>query len=153
MRTFCILLLATGLWAAAHAADGVSGKIIKVLPFFLDHEGQIAKSPSLYDRDAYQAELRENTNLVSGIRYDVQWSAKNAGNARLKIRIELRGTTSSNLPKFKTLEAEVKDGYFSTWTPLPLTGEAYHQFGAVTAWRATIWDGERLLGEQKSFLW
>lgn len=153
MRTLCILFLAAGLWTAAHAADEVSGRVIKVLPFFLDQEGQIAKSPSLYDRDAYQAELREKTNLVSGISYHVQWSAKNAGNAKLKVRVELRGVTTSNLPKFKTLEAEVKDGFFSQWTELPLSGEEYHQFGGVTAWRATLWDGDKLLGEQKSFLW
>jgi len=153
MRTLCILILATGLWAAAHAADEASGRVIKVLPFYLDQEGQIAKSPSLYDRDAYQAMLRENSHLVSGIRYDVQWSARQADAAKLKVRIELRGVTSANLPKLKTLEAEVKDGYFSTWTELPLTGEEYHHFGSVTAWRATLWDGDRLLGDQKSFLW
>ena len=153
MRMLSILFLATGLWVVAHAADEVSGRIIKVLPFFLDQEGQIAKSPSLYDRDAYQAKLRENTNLVSGISYHVLWSAKNAGDARLKVRVELRGVTAGNLPEFKTLETEVKDGFFRKWTELPLSGNEYHQFGGVTAWRATLWDGDKLLGEQKSFLW
>jgi hypothetical protein len=152
MRTLCLLFLAAGL-LAVHAADEVSGRIYKVLPFYLDLEGQIAKSPSLYDRDAYQAFLRENTNLVSGIRYDIEWSSKNAKDAQLKVRIELRGVTASNRPKLKTLETDVKPGFFRQWAELPLTGEQYHEFGAVTAWRATIWDGDKLLGEQKSFLW
>lgn len=152
MRTLCILFLAAGL-LAVQAADELSGRIYKVLPFFLDHEGQIAKSPSLFDRDAYQALLRENTNLVSGIRYDVEWSAKNAKDAKLKVRVELRGVTAGNLPKLKTLEADVKPGFLRQWAELPLTGEEYHEFGAVTAWRATLWDGDHLLNEQKSFLW
>jgi len=47
------------------AADAVTGKVVKVLPFFLDAQGRIAKSPSLFDRDVYQAYLREHTNEVS----------------------------------------------------------------------------------------
>ena len=137
----------------AHAADAVTGRVVKVLPFLLDQQGQIAKSPSLFDRDAYQAFLRQHTNLVSGIRYDVLWSAKNAGAAKLKLRVELRGLGTSKLPKFKTLEMEVKPGYFRQWAELPLTGEEFKQFGSVTAWRATLWDGDRQIAEQKSFLW
>lgn len=153
MRLFCLLLITAGLWTAAQAADEASGRVIKVLPFFLDHGGQIAKSPSLYDRDAYQAELRDHTNLISGVRYDVLWSAKDAENAKLKVRLELRGVDTNSQPRFKTLEAEVKPGFFHKWTELPLTGEEYRQFGGITAWHATLWDGDRLLGEQKSFLW
>src|SRR5579864_480172 len=107
MRALWILLLLSGLFVTAHAADPVSGRVIKVLPFFLDQQGHIATSPSLYDRDAYQAELREHTNLVSGLRYDVLWSAKNADGTKLKLRVELRGVDAKNQPKFKTLETEV----------------------------------------------
>jgi hypothetical protein len=32
-------------------------------------------------------------------------------------------------------------------------GDAYKQFGEVTAWRVSLWSGDQLLGEQKSFLW
>lgn len=153
MRALWILLLLSGLFVSARAGDAVSGRVIKVLPFFLDQQGQIAKSPSLFDRDAYQAELRDHTNLVSGIRYDVQWSAKNADGVKLKLRVELRGVDTANQPKFKTLETEVTPGYFSKWSELPLTGDDYKSFGGVTAWRATLWDGDRQLAEQKSFLW
>ena len=153
MRTLCLLLLAFGLCSAAQAADETTGRVFKVLPFFLDQDGQIAKSPSLFDRDAYQALLREHTNLVSGVRYDVLWSAKNAHQADLKVRVELRGVDTSNLPKFKTLEATVKPGFFRTWTELPLTGDDYKQFSGITAWHATLWAGDKMLAEQKSFLW
>jgi hypothetical protein len=153
MRASWILLLTLGLFITAYAADVVTGRVVKVLPFLIDQQGQIAKSPSLFDRDAYQAYLRQHPALVSGIRYDVLWSAKNAADAKLKLRVELRGLDTAKMPKFKTLEAEVKPGFFRTWTELPLTGEEFKSFGAVAAWRATLWDGDKMIAEQKSFLW
>jgi hypothetical protein len=153
MRVLLILLLTLGLFTTVHAADEVTGRVIKVLPFLVDLKGQIALSPSLYDRDAYQAHLRQHTNQVSALRYDVQWSSQHAGEAKLKLRLELRGLGEGNTPKFKTLAADVTPGFFSQWTQLTLDGEDYRKFGAVTAWRATLWDGDRLVGEHKSFLW
>lgn len=154
MRLLLILLFTLGLFAPVHAGDEVSGRVLKVLPLLLDREGQVAQSPSLFDRDAYQAELRAKTNLVSGIRYDVLWSAKNAaGVTNLNLRVELRGVDAASQPKFKTLQTPVMPGKFRKWTSLPLTSEEYHSFVSITAWRATLWEGDRLLGEQKSFLW
>ena len=153
MRVLSILLLTLGLVVAVHAADAVTGRVHKVLPFLLDQKGRIALSPSLYDRDAYQAQLREHTNLVSAIRYDVQWSAKNADDTKLKLRLELRGVDTAGQPKLKTMETEVTPGYFSKWTMFTLTGEEYKKFGGITAWRATLWDSDQMLGEEKSFLW
>ena len=152
MQRFVIAILLS-FSCASFAADHATGKIVKVLPLLLDTQGHIAKSPSLFDRDAYQAWLREHTNEVSGIRYDVQWSAKNTGAQKLKLRVELRGLSEANLPKLKTLETEVAPGYFRQWTGLTLSGDDYQKFGAITAWRATLWNGDQLLGEQKSFLW
>ena len=153
MRALLILLLTLGLFTAARAADAVTGRVVKVLPLLLDLQGRTALSPSLFDRDAYQAKLRQETNQISAIRYDVQWSAKNAGEAKLKIQLELRGVSTNSLPKFKTLTATATTGFLDNWTSLTLDGEEYKSFGAVTAWRATLWDGDRQVGEQKSFLW
>jgi len=36
---------------------------------------------------------------------------------------------------------------------LPLDGADFKRIGEVTAWRATLWDGDKMIGEQKSFLW
>lgn len=136
---------------ALHAAD--TGTVVKVLPFSLDMQGQIAKSPSLFDRDAYQAYLRVHTNEVSGVRYDVLWSADKSDAGNLKIRVELRGAGEGGLPKSKTLEAEVTPGTFGDWTEIKFTGDDYKNFGSITAWRATLWSGTDLMDEQKSFLW
>jgi hypothetical protein len=132
---------------AANAAD--TGRIVKVLPFLLDSEGRIAKSPSLFERDAYQAYLRQHTNEISGLRYDVQCRA----GQNLKLRLELRGVGEKNLPKFKTIETDIVSGSFGNWTQVKLVGDDYKNLGAVTAWHATLWKDGTQLSEQKSFLW
>lgn len=154
MRRLLTLALGLGVLLPSLTAHAVSGRLIKVLPHFLDLKGRHALSPSLYERDAYQARLRQHPNLRSGMRFDVQWKAKDAGDAPLTLRLELRGAKPGNQPTQLLLESPVhQKGHFSTWTSVPLTGEAYAKFGDMVAWRATLWSGGQLLGEQQSFLW
>jgi len=140
---------------AAAAGTETSGRVIKVLPHYLDLEGRHTLSPSLYERDAYQAVLRQHPERRSGIRFDVQWKAHGPSETPLKLRVEVRGSAKGDLPTQTTLEKEIHPGggWFGHWLSLPLTGEDYKNFGDLTAWRATLWDGDRLLSEQKSFLW
>jgi hypothetical protein len=136
------------------AASAATGRVIKVLPQFLDLKGRHAISPSLYDRDAYQALLREHTNLVSGVRFAVQWKASGISADSLKLRVEVRGISHGELPPTIILEQSVKRGFwFNHWASLPLTGNDYKKIGEVTAWRTTLWDGDKMIGEQKSFIW
>jgi hypothetical protein len=153
MRRFLVVLLLLGSLAATFAADAVTGRIVKVLPLFLDRQGHDALSPSLYDRDAYQAYLRQHTNEISAVRFDVLWKAANTGDAKLKLRVELRGVGPGGLPREATLEQPVTPRHFRRWTSLTLSGEARENLGALVAWRATLWSDDQLLGEQKSFLW
>ncbi len=140
--------------AAAWPAMAATGRVIKVLPLFLDQQGQHALSPSLFERDAYQAQLRQHPEQRSGMLFEVQWKTKGKPEAALKLRVELRGIAQGALPRQLVLEKPVTPGgWFSHWTGLTLSGEAYKQFGEVTAWRVTLWENDRLLGEQKSFLW
>jgi hypothetical protein len=166
MRRFLTILLLFGSFAVASANDAVtgagraaaapaakSGRVVKVLPLFLDLNGHDAKSPSLFDRDAYQAFLRQHTNEISAIRFDVLWKASNAKDAKLKLRAELRGVGEHSLPRQTALETEVTPAFFRSWTSLKLEGDELRNFGSLVAWRVTLWNGDRLLGEQKSFLW
>ena len=74
--------------------------------------------------------------------------------APLKLMLELRGVARGDYPKRLTLEKPVEShSRYSHWTQIDLLGDAYKEFGQVTAWRVTLWEGSRLLGEQKSFLW
>jgi len=153
MRRILTILLLLGSLSATVAADVTTGCIVKVLPLFLDLKGRDAISPSLYDRDAYQAYLCQHTNEISAVRFDVLWKGSNVGAAKLKLRVELRGVGANNLPRQITLEQEVTPKFFRRWTSLALSGADYKNFGAVVAWRVTLWSGAQMLGEQKSFLW
>jgi hypothetical protein len=143
----CSLTLALPVGAA-------TGRVIKVLPLFMDQNGQHTLSPSLYERDAYQAELRRHPDKRAGLLFEVQWKTKGKAATTLKVRVELRGTASGALAKEYVLEKTVEPGkWFSRWTPLKLEGQEYLEFGEVTAWRATLLEGDRVIGEQRSFLW
>ncbi len=148
-----MMLFLVGSLSAAAAADAPTGYIVKMLPLLLDAKGHDAISPSLYDRDAYQFFLRQHTNDVSAIRFDILWRVVNAGDAKLKLRLELRGIGPDNLPRQTTLEQSVGPHFFRHWTSIPLAGDDYKKFGNVVAWRVTLWADDRMLGEQKSFLW
>lgn len=153
MRRSCCFILTLFVCATALAAGFPTGKVIKVLPHLLDAEGRHTLSPSLFDRDAYQAELRKKPAMVAGIRFDIQWKAKGAAKESAVLRVELRGTAKGNLPNEMKLETTVAMGSWSHWAALKLDGEKYKSFGEITAWRVTLWTGDELLGEQKSFLW
>ena len=145
-----VCLLTAGSTAVANAA---SGRVVKVLPHLLDLKGRHALTPSLYDRDAYQAYLRKRPEEVSGLRFDVKWKSDAPKGTQLKLHVEVRGEAHGKLPVQTAFDKEVDAREYSRWTSLFLTGDDYKQVGEVTAWRVTLWDGDHLLGEQKSFLW
>jgi hypothetical protein len=131
----------------------ITGSVIKVLPLLMDTNDEVAPSPSLFDRDAYQAYLLDHTNQISGVRFEICWKARHARGASLKLRVELRGVAASGLPTQTALEQTIMPKWFHRWTSLTLNGPGYKNFGKVAAWRTTLWSGNQLLGEQQSFLW
>ena len=153
MRALLFLLLSLTFASAAPGADAITGRVVKVLPFFLDLQGRNALSPSLFDRDAYQAVLRVQTNRVSGLRFDVLWQATPVLDQKFKVTVDLRGSGTNSVPRIQTLATNVIPASSRQWTELPLTGEPYRNLGRLVAWRVALWNGGQLLGEQKSFLW
>jgi hypothetical protein len=154
MRRFLFWIIVLLLLAPVSQGFSATGRVIKVLPHFLDLKGRAALSPSLYDRDAYQVVLRDHPEKRSGIRFDMQWKTKGTVWSDLKLRVELRGVAQGDSPKQIILEQDLQGGgWFSHWTSMRLAGEEYKTIGEVTAWRVTLWEGSDLLGEQKSFLW
>ena len=152
MRRPFLLVLIFGLFAFHFSAAAASGKIIKVLPQFLDAKGRGSLSPSLYERDAYQAFLRGNPDKCAALAFKIEWKSKGA--TAPKLRIELRGTPQGDKPKELTLEKSVaRGGSFAKWAAVTLKGKDFVGFGKVTAWRTTLWDGDKFIAEQKSFLW
>ncbi len=137
----------------ARPAAAAQGKVIKALPEFLDKQGQASLSPSLYERDAYQAYLRKHPGERTALRLAVQWKAGGVDWGRVKLRAELRGVLGNALHT-TTLETPVKkNGHFSQWTDFTIAGDDFKKFGQLAAWRVTLWEGEKQLGSQQSFLW
>ncbi|MDB6020038.1 MAG: hypothetical protein JWR19_4527 [Pedosphaera sp.] len=148
---FVLVLWCLTLGSVAEAAEG---RVIKVLPQFLNLRGRETISPSLFDRDAYQVFLRTHPAERSGMRFAVQWKAKVPETEPLKLRVELRGLAHGDVPKETSIEQIVHQRrWFSHWADVNFSGDVYRDFGEVTAWRVTLWDGDQLLSEQKSFLW
>jgi hypothetical protein len=151
-RVLFLLFLCVEL--APIRVPAASGRLIKVLPQFLDLKGRNALSPSLYDRDAYQAILRQNPDRRSGLRFATQWKTKGPIWGDLKIVVELRGVAEGQLPAQLVVEEKaIPSRWLTSWTNVEVTGEVYKTLGEVTAWRVSLWEGEKFLGEQKSFLW
>jgi hypothetical protein len=154
MRRILICWQIISLLSLGLSAQAATGKVIKVLPHFLDLQGRHALTPSLYERDAYQARLAQHPEERSAIRFDVEWKSKGPVWEPLKLRVEIRGTIQGDTPKEAVLERSVApSGWLGSWTGLTLGGEDYKKFGTVTAWRVTLWENDQLLGEQQSFLW
>ena len=127
-----ILLASTAVANAAAA----SGKIVKTLPHFLDLEGRHMLRPSLYERDSYQAELKQHPERCSGMRFDIQWKARRVEHPKLRLEVK-----AANLAprKIETLEQDLKaPGLFSKWSGIPVAGETFKRIGPIQAWRVTL---------------
>jgi hypothetical protein len=157
---FLPLALAAAL-AAVSTLEAADAKVRKVLPCLLDREGRASLHPSLYERDAYQAHLRQKPDEVGGLRFDIQWSAPKSGTSPLELRLELRGSATATATNgaaastnafviTRTVEAP---RFGSRWTQITLDDTARRQVGDVTAWRATLVREGRELASTQSFLW
>jgi hypothetical protein len=135
------------------AAQKARVRIIKVLPHYLDLEGRHMIHPSLFDRDAYQFELRQNPELRSGLRFDVLWKSRSRSPGALALKLELRGSLAPTQKPIIVNVRSVAWGGFSQWISIPVTGESYASLGDLLAWRVTLWRGDQMVAEQKSFLW
>jgi len=153
MRRLLTLLPAALLLATTLCSVAATGRVAKVLPHFLDLKGRHALSPSLYERDAYQAQLRQHPEQRSGLRFDILTRVRTRNAVNLRLKVEMRGIAQGNLPSEKILEKEVKAGGGSRWTAITLGSDDYKILGEITAWRVSLWEGDQLIGEQKSFLW
>lgn len=148
------VLILSVLVISACTACAATGRIIKVLPQYLDKAGQHTLSPSLFERDAYQAYLQHHPELRDGLRFAVQWKIKGKPTTTLKLRVEIRGVSTENVLHESVLEQTVKPKrWFSRWSYLNVRGADYKRLGEMCAWRVTLWDGDTLIAEQHSFLW
>jgi hypothetical protein len=149
MRWIVIALLL----AIAPASFAAQGRVIKVLPLYLDSKGRDSLNPSLYERDAYQAVLRQHPNQRSALRFAVQWKAHDVDWPKTRLVVETRGVKENTIIS-RTIDYTLnKGGFFSKWAHVDISGQNFQTMGELAAWRVTLWEGDHKLGEQKSFLW
>jgi hypothetical protein len=155
MSRYLAMLVVGVVLGCGYSAAYAGGGVLKVLPEYLDLKGRNSLSPSLYERDVYQVTLRQHPERRSGIRFYIQWKTPKPAWEPLLARVELRGVTEGRSPRQTVLEQPLTNpgGRSSHWHEVTLNGEAYKNFGAITAWRVTLWEGQKLIGQQQSFLW
>jgi hypothetical protein len=147
------LFVALLLLAVTPGVFAANAKVIKVLPTFLDQQGRQSLAPSLYERDAYQSHLRKYPLERSALRFDVQWKAKGVDWNKTKLRLEIRGVLGNAITSQTLEQPAQKKGWFSNWTQMKVAGDDFQKLGEWVAWRATLWEDDRQIAEQKSFLW
>jgi hypothetical protein len=152
MRLLPTIFLSAILLVGTKSIEAGGAKIIKTLPHYLDEQGRHTIHPSLFERDAYQQELKSHPERCSGMRFDVQWKGKGIANQMVKVRLEVRGEKTP--PRtMETFNQDVKGRRLSQWSSLRVSGEDFKRTGNILAWRVSVWQGATLLAEQKSFLW
>lgn len=154
MNRFLLLwLVVWAAWIPSTAAADSGPRILKVLTHLLDEQGRSSVSPGLFERDAYQQQLRENPERVSGVRFDIQWKARGHAPEQLRLRIWAR-TTKRDPHQPLLLESDLEGNRrWGGWSSVLLTGEPFEKAGEILAWRVVLLDGDQEIAEQKSFLW
>jgi hypothetical protein len=153
MRRYAGSFVVLGFLLSTAVTWAAEGKLCKVLPQFLDQKGRQSLSPSLYERDAYQVYLRKHPALRTTLRVAVQYRAKGPDLDKIKLRAELRGLLTNSVETVTLEDPVKKSGFFANWAYFSVTGQDFKKFGELVAWRVTLWDGDRQLSEQESFLW
>jgi hypothetical protein len=153
MRRFAASFALLGFLLSTAAVLAAEGRVCKVLPQFLDKKGRQSLSPSLYERDAYQTWLRKHPLQRASLRVEVLWKAKGVDWEKTKLRAELRGLLTNSLQTVTLEEPVKKSGFLGSWAEFNITGDEYKKFGELVAWRVTLWEGDRQLSGQESFLW
>src|SRR5213079_2507231 len=100
----CLLLLCLAL--APQATNATTGRVIKVIPLFLDKKGRTALTPSLYDRDAYLVILRDHPEQRNGVRFDIEWRSKKPSRGQLQVILQVRGVAKGAPPKEFVVEQD-----------------------------------------------
>lgn len=148
MKRFLLHTIALLLGVLSSVDAARPGKISKVLPHWLDLQAHHTLSPSLLERDAYQAKLRADRGLCSGIRFDVKWSRNTGGDVKLQLELRVTGDA-----KPIVREQAIKPSRRGGWDSVTLDGDVFKGIGKLIAWRVRLLDGDAVLAERRSFLW
>jgi len=127
--------------------------IVKVLPHLLDLKGKASLSPGLFQRDAYQSQLRKDPELVSGMRFNVQWKAKGIPADELVLKVWLKTSRRSPNDPLELTAPVRGNRKWGRWSSISYDGNLFKDNGQVLAWKVELLRGETPLATQTSFLW
>ena len=152
-----LLTLVISFWVAScliTKANNPRTDILKTLRHLLDSQGRHSLSPSLLDRDAYQAHLRRYPEKVFGIGFDIQWKHRDRDPITGVLKLEIRHGDGYTIGEFtKSLDLGLIKKRRSQWHRIAITGKDFAHMGEIFAWRVSLWEGETELAHQESFLW
>ena len=142
----CLCLSAEGQKTTVH--------VLKVLPHYLDAKGLHTISPSLFERDAYQAHLKDHPDEVSTMRFDVHLRLRDSDLKDVQVRVEARFGKGDSIETIKASAPLKKPRWGKrTWTSVTLDKKSFDAEAQMIAWRVTLWQGDEILDTQTSFLW
>ena len=132
---------------------GDEASVIKVLPHLLDLKGRASLAPGLFQRDAYQGQLRKDPKLVSGMRFNVQWKAKGIPADELVIKVSLKTSGRSPNDPLEFTAPVRGNRKWGRWSSIAYDGQLFKDNGQVLAWKVELRRGETSVATQTSFLW
>lgn len=98
----------------------------------------------------YGAILADEVESRRGHYFVITWVNKGPA-ANFTTRFEYRQNKTRDVVRTLTMEhPNAKGASRSTFAVL---GDAYRAYGPVTSWRFSVWQGDKLVGEEKSFIW
>lgn len=151
LRTLLLCVLVTLPSTALLGGDEAS--IVKVLPHLLDLKGRASLAPGLFQRDAYQGQLRKDPKLVSGMRFNVLWKAKGIPADELELKVWLKTSGRSPNDPLELTAPLHGTRKWGRWSSVAYDGTLFKDNGQVLAWKVELRRGETPVASQTSFLW
>ena len=136
------------------ASNQPASAISKVQMFHLKTEKGVATRDQMILSESrsrfWGALTREERQGRLGNYYKVHWKAEDEATP-VTVKFEYRQASSGST--LHTQTTTVPSPHGSNVTEFQVTGPAYQKDGRVVAWRVTVEQGGRVLGEESSFLW
>lgn len=94
--------------------------------------------------------LADEVESRRGHYFVISWVNKGPA-ANFTTRFEYRQVKTKDVVRTLTMDhANIKGSARSTFAVL---GDAYRTYGPVVSWRFTVWQGDKIVGEEHSFIW
>ena len=155
LRMGCLVAASGILASCSSVCKGPGGEVTKVKIYRLNtlerYQPQTDRSIRFeQERLLYGAVTQAARNERNGQYYTIFWKANDLSQP-VTVRFEYRKQNTGL--KIHSKEEQVSDVKKHNTTHLQVTGDEFHDDGAVTAWRVTLLQGKEELAHADSFLW